>query len=259
MPQPITKSVLKLVSNSLAKSLEDISEEGYLPRSEAVSNPPSPPLYLNPTSTPTHQNPQLDVYHPRDVQTGRPKLQMPASHSPMQTPVKPSSPTPSQLNLERSSSPPTHVIEGTTPLHQTGRRVSFHSESPETQYVNMIDWDFNAPLLPGPLPPMYLLDGPSPPDLKIAGRRKLVREDDNIWEQRDELLIIAENVLDRTEAPGFRALAPCADRLFRHELTILDSALTAHPAHTFDEGLIGYQFDLNKYNYLISTLTRIAR
>jgi hypothetical protein len=99
------------------------------------------------------------------------------------------------------------MVEDPTLLHQTGRQASYRSESPEVQPVDTVDWDFNGPLLPGPLPPMYLLDVISQPEFKTAGSRKLVREDDKLWERRDELLSIAENVLDRTAAPGFRALA----------------------------------------------------
>ena len=32
-----------------------------------------------------------------------------------------------------------------------------------------------------------------------------------------------------------------------------------HPAHTFDNGEIGYQIELQKYKYLVDNLTRVAK
>ena len=93
--------------------------------------------------------------------------------SPIQSPV-PRDKTPSlspHLYTERLPSPLMHIPEETTqPIQsQTTRRVSFDSHSYEIPSDSSVNWDFNGPLVPGPIPQSYVLDE-SHLIFKTAGR-----------------------------------------------------------------------------------------
>ncbi|KAF8586348.1 hypothetical protein K439DRAFT_1615187 [Ramaria rubella] len=135
--------------------------------------------------------------------------------------------------------------------------VSFQRDQSESPSSHEIEWDFNGPLLNGPLPSDITFDNSSPIVFKTAERRKLVQQDDALWQRRDELLSIAESHIDRTNAPGFRAMVLYSERVFKYQLDHLDAALVAYPVQ-LSEDEVGYCFDLRKYGSVIDCMEKIA-
>ena len=117
-------------------------------------------------------------------------------------------------------------------------------------------WDFSGPLSPGS--PIQLTSPRSQPTIKIrtAGRRKIVRVDDRVWEMRNDLLCVADNSLDRSMAPGYRPLSPCAEGLFKEKLNLLDSLLFTQPV-ILSRQTLGFQLDPWKYDSLSMELQKI--
>ncbi|KAF8580437.1 hypothetical protein K439DRAFT_1619799 [Ramaria rubella] len=135
-------------------------------------------------------------------------------------------------------------------LLETGHQ----SESPSS---HEIEWDFNGPLLNGPLHSDITFDNSSPIVFKTAERCKLVQQNYTLWQRRDELLSIAESHIDHTNAPGFRAMALYSESVFKYQLDHLDAALVAYPVQ-LSEDEVGYCFDLRKYDSVIDCMEKIA-
>jgi len=119
-------------------------------------------------------------------------------------------------------------------------------------------WDFSGPLSPGS--PIQLTSPKNQPsiEIKTAGRRKVVRIEDRAWEKRNDLLCVADNSLDRTTAPGYRPLSPCAEGLFKEELHLLDSLLFAQPV-VLSHQVLGFLLDPWKYDLLLMELQKILQ
>ncbi|KAF8589771.1 hypothetical protein K439DRAFT_1612567 [Ramaria rubella] len=138
--------------------------------------------------------------------------------------------------------------------HLSVSKVTSLNESPSS---HEIEWDFNGPLLNGPLPSDITFDNSSPIVFKTTERHKLVQQNYTLWQRRDELLSIAESHIDCTNAPGFRAMALYSERVFKYQLDHLDAALVAYPVQ-LSEDEVGYCFDLRKYGSVIDCMEKIA-
>ncbi|KAF8583558.1 hypothetical protein K439DRAFT_1617362 [Ramaria rubella] len=160
-------------------------------------------------------------------------------------------------NVQESSSIETPGHGSSLPIGNK-TSVSFQRDQSESLSSSQeIDWDFSGPLLHGPLPSGITLDNSSPIVFKTAEKRKLVQQNDTLWQRRDELLALAENYVNHTNAPGFRAMTQYSEKVFKYQLDHLDAALVAYPVQ-FSEDEVGYCLDPRKYDFLIDCMEKIA-
>ena len=107
----ITKSLLDLVTSTLENSTSELSEEGYYCRANSSSSL-TPPLYLNPLSTPTRPNPRYKLFRPRNKTSPWKNIGM-SSTSTTQEPL-------ANISLPNPANPPTARDE---PYMATPRNV----------------------------------------------------------------------------------------------------------------------------------------
>ena len=231
----ITDSVLGLASLSLAESLTDLTEEGYIPRPAYSSTPSTPPHYQNPYPSPNRPNPRLEIYKPREG------LKLTKMSSTMQeTPIFHSTPS-----------------GRTTPVRRIASPVKLHALSSEAYLDVPLPWAALEPLSAGSPIQLPTLAQQLNVELLTSGRRKEVRKNNKAWTRKNELLCIAETFLNRKDAPGYRPLSPCAEGLFKDELYLLDKMLTPKIVKLPHKDEIGYRVDPWRYESVLIELRRI--
>ena len=146
-----------------------------------------------------------------------------------------------------------------------GTPMGYHVGNPQTSVAletdSMVDqtisWSFDGPLATS-FDTVTVASNESNKWFEAAKRRREVKADKALSARRDALLVIAENVFDRSNAPAFRALSRVAEGHFRDEMALLDSVLLAHPCQVPESNEVGYCLEKWKYDRLQELLSRLS-
>ena len=223
----ITKNLLTIVTSSLEKLTNLSSDNSYLLRRDFSPSQPSPTYPFAPSNSPTSSKLSYESYRPRDSTAFKKYLRM----------------------------TPTTTV---TPPEESPDSSSICLTPSQSLEEDSIDWQFNGPLVTGPLSNAQPMDTNLPRVFDAAGKRRELQKGSKLWLRREYLLAIAENFLNRSSAPPARTLNRSAEGAFRKELALLSSVLLCFQWLDPNSSKEGYQFDKWKYKQLITQLQNIA-